>query len=144
MLNLVADNVYPLRRPVVIAMRKLEALRNTPDNRDYTLSLVPWGLMRRLACGQKAKAVFGFVPRHELAVFHKANFVRPCAIFHFANKAIADEMYHKIAQAILRGGIYAPFNLAQNADPKKVRAEWNDDDFHELLLHQTTAINLPR
>jgi hypothetical protein len=81
-------------------MRKLESLRNTPDGRDYTLSLVPWSWMRRLTQGRKAKAVFGFIPHYELGILPGLNVFDPYCVFHFADRATAKEMYNKIAQAI--------------------------------------------
>jgi hypothetical protein len=105
-------------------VRKLEALRNTPDGRDYTLSLVPWGLLRRWSEGSQAKIVFGFVPRYELAILSGTNVFAPCRIFRFVDKATAQEMYHKIAQAIMRDGLNgtALASVMGDADSEKVHA----------------------
>ena len=107
-------------------MRKLEALRNTPDGCDYTLSLVPWGLMRRWTQGREAKTVFGFVPRYELGILHGVDVFNPYCVFHFADKATAKEMYHKIAQAIIQDGLHGKplASVVRYADPKKVDARW--------------------
>lgn len=107
-------------------MRKLEALRNTPDDLDDTLSLVPQGLIWRWTHGQEAKAVFGFVPRYELGILRGRDVFDPYCVFHFADKATAKEMYHKIAQAIIQGGLYGKplAKVVQDADPKKVDARW--------------------
>lgn len=109
-----------------VEVRKLEALRNTPDSRDYTLSLVPWGLMRRFAQGKGAKAVFGFVPRYELGILRGADVLSPYCVFHFADKLTANEMYHKIAQAILQDGLHgkALADAVRRCDPKKIDARW--------------------
>lgn len=105
-------------------MKKLEALRNTPDGRDYTLSLVPWGLLRRLAEGSKTKAIIGFVPRYELAILRGTDAFNPYSVFHFANKSTAEEMYHKIAQAIMQDGLNGNSlaSVIRDADSSKVHA----------------------
>lgn len=107
-------------------MRKLEALRNTPDGRDYTLSLVPWSLMRRLTQGREAKAVFGSVPHYELGILPGFNVFDPYCVFHFADKDTTREMYHKIAQAISQDGLHGrPLaSIVRDADPRKVDARW--------------------
>jgi hypothetical protein len=107
-------------------MRRLEAVRNTPDGRDYTLSLVPWGLVRRLAQGREAKAVFGFVPHYELGIVPGRDFFNPYCVFHFADKATAEGMYHAIAQAIIQDGLHGKplASIVHRADPKKVDARW--------------------
>src|SRR5215469_1501720 len=113
-------------------MRKLAALRNMPDGCDYTLSLVPWGgLMRRWAEGREAKTLFGFVPRYELGILpgidaFNPDVLNPCCIFHFAGRATAEEMFHKIAQAIIQDGLHGKpmASIVRDADPTKVDARW--------------------
>jgi hypothetical protein len=63
--------------------------------------------MRRLAQGRQAKAFFGFVPRYELAILPQGTgSFYPSFLAHFADKATAEVMYHRIAQAIIQGGVY--------------------------------------
>jgi hypothetical protein len=108
-------------------MRKLESLRDTPDGLDYTLSLVRWGgPIRRWVEGQKAKAVFGFVPRYEMGVLRRVDVSNPYCVFHFADKATAEKMYHKIAQAIMEGGLRGEplARVMRSADQTKVDGRW--------------------
>jgi hypothetical protein len=106
-------------------LRKLEGLRNTPDGCDYALSLIPWGLYRRFVRGKEAKAAMGFVPRYELAVMRGINIYPEC-VFHFADRKIAEDMYHKIAQTIIQDGLYGQplANIMCNADPRHFSARW--------------------
>lgn len=109
--------------------RKSEAnypLRQCQDWRDYTLSLVPWGLMRRWTQGREAKAVFGFVPHYELGILPGLDVFNPYCVFHFADKATAEEMYHKIVQAIIQDGLHGKplANIVRDADSRKVDARW--------------------
>ena len=108
-------------------LRKLESLRDTPDGLDYTLSLVRWGgPIRRLVRGKKAKAVFGFVPRYEMAVFRGRDVSNLYCVFHFADKATAEKMYHKIAQAIMEDGLRGEplAGVMRNANQTKVDGRW--------------------
>jgi hypothetical protein len=111
-------------------VRKLEALRDTPDGRDYMLSLAPWSFMRRLGQGRQAKAFFRFAPRYELAVLRgigSADLVNPCCVFRFADKTTAQKMYHEIAQAILQDGLSGGVRIALNAAPRTVDVQWDED-----------------
>jgi hypothetical protein len=105
-------------------MRKLGAIRNTPAGLDYTLSLAPWGLMMRWAKRREAKAVFAFVPRYELGILQGVDVFKPYCVFHFADRARAEEMYHKIAQAIIQGGLHGKplVSIVRDADPMRVDA----------------------
>jgi hypothetical protein len=109
-------------------MRKLEVVRGTPDG-DCTLSLVPWGLIRRLIHWRDAKNVFGFVPRYELEILHGLDVLHPHCVFHFADNATTREMYHKIAQALMQGGLHGAslIRVLRDADRKKVDAHWAPD-----------------
>jgi hypothetical protein len=82
--------------------------------------------MRRWSHGQEAKAVFGFVPHYELAILRGFDILNPYCVFHFADNATAKEMYHKIAQAIIQGGLHGRHlaSVVCDADPKKVDARW--------------------
>ncbi len=110
-------------------MRKLGTIQDSPDGRDYTISLVPWGLLKRWAKGREAKPVFGFVPRYEMGIMRRRDFLHPFCVFHFADKATAQQMYDKIAHALIHDGLHGMLlaRVVRNADPKKVSSRWAPD-----------------
>ena len=93
-------------------MRRLERVE-VEGEVDAYMSLVPWGWLRRWLSARKARRMgieLMFVPKYELAVFHghpsRTLPNEPDLVFRFRDKSSALAAYHKVAEALTKGGYW--------------------------------------
>jgi hypothetical protein len=78
----------------------------------FTLSLLPWGVLKRAIKGRLAKTMMGvpFVPRYELAVW-TASVLQPDLVCYFPDEHSAMEGFAKVEAAIKQDGLANPWNI---------------------------------
>ncbi len=108
------------------SMRKLEAIGNTPDG-DLCLSLFPCGFFwRTFGQGKFWADIMTFPPRYGLVICRPEHLLDPICTVYFANRKLAETMYHRIAQALIQDGVYGKLfpKIIHDAGSDGIDARW--------------------
>lgn len=93
------------------------------ESKEYTLSLVKWGIFRKLLAKIFNASPFIFIPSYELAIYEKKEgkikYNNPCFVFHYINKEIATSRMNWAKELLIKGGMESLVNNLKKFDPEK-------------------------
>ncbi len=89
----------------------------------YTISLIRWGIIRKVFAGIFTASPFIFIPSYELAIYERIDGVikynNPCFVFHFADRESATTRMNWAKELIESGGMESFVENLGNFDHKR-------------------------